>query len=887
MLWTKALQSLVVVLAIHGTALAQKQANVWYFGTKAGIDFSVDPPVALTDGVINTSEGCSTISDSAGKLLFYTDGTTVWNKLHAVMKNGSGLKGHPSSTHSSVVVQQPNSMLYYIFTTSVWGAAGSFCYSIVDLNGDNKLGEITVKNVKLFDGSTEKIASVLHKNNKDIWVISTKFNTDFLYLYKVTEEGLSATTTIYNMQAGISSPGIGQIKFSSDGSLMAFADYQRVVYLFDFDNGTGAFSNKRRITGLDFPPYGLEISPSAKYLYISNWGNRLYQCPVSTSDYNYATNCTRLGSIPYQTYAQIQAAPDGKIYVATNNTNSLGVIEAPDSPGLSCSFLNSSINLQSGICNVGLPTYIQSYFFNKPKITVDNFCFGDSTQIEVIFNSSPDSSRIAFGDGTVSGKYADTAYNLKHVYTDTGTYEITLHFYYKWKHDSITKKIVLQEQRINFLGNDTAICAGDSLWLNAYYPGATYLWGNGSTDSALRAASANTYQVAVSVGGCISYDTMEITAIPYPVTHLPSDTGFCYGDSLLLNVFDNGCIYAWSTGQNDGAIYISQTGMYSVIKSYMGCETFDTVNLVVYPVPKIQIGSDTFICAGTSITLSATHDATQLLWSNGATDNAIAINQPGLHWCKATLPPCSTTDTMSLEIYPRPMVYLGPDTVLCFGQTLLLNAEDSNCTYRWNTGSDQPVITATSMGKYWVDVERNTCVTHEEIQIDYLYPPVLPELPDTILCEGQILRLSVPVNPDQVLWSTASTARSIEITKEGIYGVTVSNRCGSSYRETDVNLYNCNCYVYVPNVFTPGLDHINDVFTPVFNCKLTSYHLQILNRWGQVIFQTHNPIEKWDGTYNGQPCISDVYVWQYDAVSVNEVGQLHLMYDSGKVTLLR
>lgn len=887
MLWNKALQSLLLVLLIHGSVYAQKQANVWYFGNRAGLDFSVDPPVALTDGVINTSEGCSTISDSSGKLLFYTDGTTVWNKNHMVMKNGTGLFGHPSSTHSSVVVQQPNSSLYYIFTTGIWGATGSFCYSIVNMVKDNALGEVTTKNIKLFDGSTEKIASVIHKNNKDIWVASTKFNTDLLYLYKVTEYGLTATPSIYNMQAGLSSPGIGQIKFSSDGSLMAFADYNRVVYLFDFDNSTGTFSNKRTITGFNFPPYGLEISPSVKFIYVSKWGDRLYQCPINSFDYKYDSLCVRLGSAPYPVCSQIQAAPDGRIYVATPDKNSLGVIINPDSQGIACNFINAAISLLSGKCQVGLPTYIQSYFFNKPQIDAEHFCAGDSTQLNISFITSPDSSLVAFGDGSYSNMQTDTAYSLKHRYTDTGTYVITLHFYYKWKHDSITKTIVLQEKQFNFLGNDTAICAGDSVWLNAYRPGAAYLWNNGTTDSALKVASAGTHQVILTSAGCVSYDTIAVEEIVFPETHLPTDTGFCFGDSLLLNIFDSGCTYAWSTGQFDSAIYVSQTGQYTVTKSFRGCLTSDSFQLVVYPVPVIDIGRDTFLCDGATLPLTATHNASQLLWSTGSTDISITADHSGVFWCRAMIAPCSFTDTIQLDLIPGPKVDLGPDTVLCTGQQIFLNAADTNCTYVWNTGSDQSVIAVDTAGKYWVDVQRGQCLTHDEISIDYMGAPELPELSDTIVCEGKVLFLTVPKNQNQILWSNLSTAPGIEIKEQGLYSVTVTNRCGTAYRETMVSLFNCNCYVYVPNVFTPGNDKINDFFSPVYNCKLASYHLQIFNRWGQLVFQSNDPAVKWDGNYKGKPCISDVYVWQCDALSVNEVGLIHPMYESGKVTLLR
>ncbi|MGZ5245444.1 MAG: T9SS type B sorting domain-containing protein, partial [Bacteroidia bacterium] len=77
---------------------AQNEGNNWYFGNKAGISFSGSTPKALTDGALSTLEGCATISDKKGNLLFYTDGIKVYNRKHKIMPNGSDLAGDPSST---------------------------------------------------------------------------------------------------------------------------------------------------------------------------------------------------------------------------------------------------------------------------------------------------------------------------------------------------------------------------------------------------------------------------------------------------------------------------------------------------------------------------------------------------------------------------------------------------------------------------------------------------------------------------------------------------------------------------------------------------------------------------------------------------------------------
>ena len=88
-------------------ASCQKQANVWYFGDHAGLDFKTGSPVALSNGALKTDEGCASISDTAGNILFYTDGITVYNKKDTSMPNGTGLNGHSSSTQSSIIIPVP------------------------------------------------------------------------------------------------------------------------------------------------------------------------------------------------------------------------------------------------------------------------------------------------------------------------------------------------------------------------------------------------------------------------------------------------------------------------------------------------------------------------------------------------------------------------------------------------------------------------------------------------------------------------------------------------------------------------------------------------------------------------------------------------------------
>ena len=126
---------LSILIGCIKIAAAQKEADKWFFGNFAGLDFSSGVPASLNGSAIYTNEGCSSISDVAGNLLFYTDGITVWNQQHQIMPNGTGLLGASSCTQAALIVPQPGSTtLYYLFTNDEYGGPNGFCYSIVDMS---------------------------------------------------------------------------------------------------------------------------------------------------------------------------------------------------------------------------------------------------------------------------------------------------------------------------------------------------------------------------------------------------------------------------------------------------------------------------------------------------------------------------------------------------------------------------------------------------------------------------------------------------------------------------------------------------------------------------------------------------------------------------------
>ncbi|UJH90899.1 hypothetical protein LZ575_19705 [Antarcticibacterium sp. 1MA-6-2] len=253
---------------------AQNEANIWYFGFNAGLDFNSGTAVVLLDGELSTNEGCASISDSGGNLLFYTDGITVYNKNHAVMQNGTGLRGDPSSTHSAIIVPKPGTTNnYYIFTLDALslGGAGSngLQYSEVDMTLNGGIGAVIIKNQRLHSRLNEKVTAVKKPDSDEYWVVAHKYDSYEFITFDITASGITTTPIVSSVGAIRSTRTTGQIKISPNGSKLAVAWTGIGVEVFNFNINTGKVVSL--ITDLYPPgnPYGIEFSPNSNLLYAS------------------------------------------------------------------------------------------------------------------------------------------------------------------------------------------------------------------------------------------------------------------------------------------------------------------------------------------------------------------------------------------------------------------------------------------------------------------------------------------------------------------------------------------------------------------------------------------------------------------------------------------
>ena len=349
---------------VEGNLFAQKQGNIWHFGKHAGINFNSGNPVAIWSPIL-TAEGCSSICDTSGNLLFSTDGITVYNSIGDTM--ASGLFGHASSTQSALIIPFPmDNSKYYIFTADAQGGSNGICYSVVDMSLNGGLGGLLSLNTQLLTPACEKLVAVINTNGTDYWVICHANPSSEYYAYPITVSGVGIPIIT---QIGLPSNGgaiiYGYLKCSPNGQKLAAARWatNQPIELFDFDASNGILSNSDTISGLS-SSYCISLSSNSMKLYVSGGNSSPYyivQYDLTLPNFQNFPYTVTQGNGLYM--GAIQLGPDGKIYCSKYLKNTIAAINNPNLSGAACGYVDSALFfLPNTLSESGLPNFIESYF---------------------------------------------------------------------------------------------------------------------------------------------------------------------------------------------------------------------------------------------------------------------------------------------------------------------------------------------------------------------------------------------------------------------------------------------------------------------------------------------------------------------------------------------
>lgn len=641
----------VIVMALFCNA---QNNNLWYFGNGGGVNFNHSPPTSLLNK-ISTSEGCSSVADDNGNLLFYTDGITVWNKHHIVMKNGKGLVGNTSTTQSSVVVRHPgDDSLYYIFNPDLFHTQASkgIFYSIIDMREDGGLGDVISKNIKLFgEKSAEKIAVVKASSLCGFWIItheanSNKFNTFFLGLNGLDHNPVVSSVGFNYADNSISA--VGYLTASPDGNKLAAALFSSIgIEVYDFDKQTGKVSNAYFLENSPNKTYyGVSFSPNSKYLYYADlYGRAIFQHDVSLSTVDSIRNSRwRLIQRLPDDVGALQLAPDGKIYAVYFDKDFLGSIDNPNEHPDSLRFTIKSVVI-SGNGVLGLPSFTNSNNFAfTPKLTLGNDTTVCANSYTISTNKPLEKHLWSNGDTTPTITVSKN-----------GVYWAT-----------VSEKCITQTDSMNLiaipdtlpqlnLGKDTSTCDTMFTIEASALPDVKYKWSTGDTTPKTTIKKGGEYTLTISnycylrrdtIGISFKYDTLGSIKIG-------NDTLICSESFTFSMPKIKDAKYLWSTGDKTRELDVSKSKLYWGRLTAPICNThyYDTIKIEVYPTPLLSIGKDIEGCKKDFINKELTSTAKYInyLWSDGSTAPTFTIKESGLYTL-SVVDTCGNTQTKSISV---------------------------------------------------------------------------------------------------------------------------------------------------------------------------------------------------------------------------------------------
>ncbi|MFK7787102.1 MAG: PKD domain-containing protein [Crocinitomicaceae bacterium] len=851
----RALLVFTATFILASLGLSQNEANNWNFGLNAGLDFSSGTPAPIFTSAMVQNEGCSTVSDANGQLLFYTDGERIFNSVNLPMTNSAGMLGDTSSTQSVVAFQNPgNSNEYYIFTVEFEDGLGLH-YSIVDMTLSGGLGAVTtVKNINLLGNTTEKITLVKHGNCTNVWVMVHTVGTADYYAFEVTPTGVQppVITTIGSIhQSPFGAIGqlngtTGQMKFSPDGSKLASGiAVLRVVEVFDFDNVTGILSNGR-VSPIGFfdslnnnnYTYGLEFSPNSRYFYVAQTNNwTMWQFDANLADpWSVGQVVSPPYPLPYWTnaggYYSMQLGPDGKIYVTRALQGFLGVINNPNLFGTNCNFQGAGTTNTGGVnitgqVRYGLPSFNQSFFNKIADYTYSGgTCDGDS--VNFVFNGSltADSVLWDFGDVNNTANNQSQLFSPSHVFSGPGLYNVQLIAWNNCESDTSTYEVIIDEKP-TFILPDTTVCQGQSVFLDfSNLSNVDYLWSNGTINPTNTIGNVGNYWLQVTtINGCVNSDTANLSfALPIdPTIVSPSDT-LCLAD-LGINLVSNTIGGAWQGSGVDTLGFFDPSigpGAYQITYSFDSlCFSSDTITLLVAENPDVAFSAN-IIEGCAPLTIDFTNDqytnGMTALWDFGDGFSSITAQQAqhtyisdgvfsiSLEVTNAEGCSNSSTYTDYISVFPNPI---------------------ADFDFSIDEGLDGSLVTFNDLSQLAVNWEWS--------------------FGDGVFSAVQ--------NPTNFYTSGGSYSILLDVTSE--YG------CVDQITRDIVTADFLQ--IYVPNSFTPDGNNRNEYFTPIVSgIDEAYYNFEIFNRWGEIVFESSSPGEGWNGRnrLNGELVQNGIYTWK-------------------------
>ena len=360
---------------------------------------------------------------------------------------------------------------------------------------------------------------------------------------------------------------------------------------------------------------------------------------------------------------------------------------------------------------------------------------------------------------------------------------------------------------IVFLGNDTSICDGFSIQLNAGLGYAAYNWiNNASSNNLLNIDTTGSYFVEVTDSNeCVASDTLNLTINALPNIEIGNDTSICIGDFKTLDPGAGYQSYLWNVGALTRTITVDSAFSYQVtVTDFNGCRDADTLTMGINQLPTVNLGPDRALCVGVPVneTLDAGPGYADYAWSVGGSGPAsthrtvVVTAQNDFSVTVTDINGCRDDDTINVSAVHLPTVSLGLDTTYCEGDAFIkvLNTGSGFVSHKWRNiqllaGNDTistngQLLLVDSAGTFVVHIVElfngRNCINSDTVNVIENPQPAVGIDGDITFCEtdfGAGFTYNIDATPgtgNTYSWNTGESTSSIVATTKGFYTVTVT-----------------------------------------------------------------------------------------------------------------
>lgn len=362
-----------------------------------------------------------------------------------------------------------------------------------------------------------------------------------------------------------------------------------------------------------------------------------------------------------------------------------------------------------------------------------------------------------------------------------------------------------------------------------------------------------------------------------PKINLGNDTIYCNIINKILKIGKSGNAesYLWSTANTTNTQNINKPGIYWARIKNICAEIYDTILFTQKNSLKIDLGRDSVFCNSISnlLDISQADPDAVYKWQDGSGNKIYNCVKPEKIWASITNFCGTVSDTAIYSFITSPTVNLGQDYIFCDVAkpvSLTVGKALNSESYLWSDSKTTNTNDFNTIGKHWIEIKNKCGTASDTMMISVVISPTVTIGPDTALCGIFNLPLDAGNPGLAYYWEpTGETSQKIIARQQVIYKVTVTDVNGCFGKDEMQVKDDCKSKWLIPTSFSPNGDFINDEFAPVLiNCE--NYSLRIYNTWGEKLFETNNPFEKWNGMYNGKVVQDGNYIYTINFKSAED-----------------